>query len=154
MSGTFQVPSPVAVPVVLPPVVWIGGHPTIADSESRGTRLRRCLRCNTRDSFQVLSCEPGMVVHLIDPADVHANPALYDGVTWAEPEAIAGAHKYWAEKGFKILRKPPTRPEDTTHPRYVACPQCNEEAMGAGTLTPVHLPAAPPRSRPRGGHSN
>lgn len=150
MSDRFQVPPPAADPVALPPIVWVGGHPTIADPETRGTRLRRCIRCNARGEFHSLSCEPGMVVHLIDPADVHDEPQLFDGVAWAEPESIAGAHRHWTDKGFKVVRRPYTAAGESKHPRYAPCPQCNEEAMAAGTLTPLHLPTPEPQPRSRG----
>lgn len=151
MSEAFQVPGPDPVPVELPPVAWIGGHPTVSDPETRGTRLRRCVRCNTRSEFNSLRCEPGLIVHLIDPADVHAAPDVFDGVGWAEPEAIAAAHAHWADQGYRVTRKPDGPTGEAVHPRFRACPRCNEEAMGAGLLTPLHLPRpeAPPRPRGR-----
>lgn len=134
MSDSNQTFAP-ATPVVLPPVVWMGGHPTIADREPRGTRLRRCVRCSARSSFEVLSCAArGMVVHLIDPADVHARPEVYDGVTWAEPESIAGAHAHWQDKGYTVTRNPDGPVATSAHPRFRPCPTCNEELMVAGRL--------------------
>lgn len=153
MSDTFQVPPPAPVPVTLPEVAWIGGHPTVADPETRGTRLRRCVRCNARSEFYSVSCEPGMIVHLIDHADVHANPEVFDGVQWAEPQVIDRSHAHWRDKGFKITRKPDGNTDENAHPRFRPCPRCNEEAMAAGTLAPVHLPTVetPPQGRGRSG---
>lgn len=150
MSDSYQTPAPATV--ALPPIAWMGGHPTVADREPAGTRLRRCIRCSARSQFDALRCEPGMVVHLIDPADVHARPELFDGVTWAEPEAIAGAHAHWKDKGFRVTRKPEGPIGESIHPRYRPCPQCNEELMARGELTVV-LPdaGAPVRARGRGG---
>jgi hypothetical protein len=146
MSDSSNAPVKVGTPpVVLPPLVWIGSHPTMEDPEMRGTRLRRCVRCNTRSTFNTIRCEPGMVVHLIDPADVHADPELFDGVQWAEPSAIEGAHKHWRRQGFQVERLPGGQ-ETLEHPRFRACPTCNTEAMAAGTLLPLHLPAPAPRA--------
>lgn len=150
MSDTFHAPAPVGTSVALPPLVWIGSHPTMEDPEMRGTRLRRCVRCNCRSEFYSVRCEPGMIVHLIDPADVHDAPALFDGVAWAEPQAIQGAHQHWREQGYRVVRKPDGPAGESVHPRFRACPQCNEEAMAAGTLTPLHLPSPPPAQRPGG----
>lgn len=148
MSDSFQGTQSVPVPVTLPPVVWIGGHPTIEAPEPRGTRLRLCVRCETRGQFHTLSCERGLIVHLIDPADVHESPELWDGVTWAEPEAIAGAHKHWQEQGFRVSRKP-DGPGEILHPRFRPCPECNELAMRGGLLA-VKLPPVPAAPRARG----
>lgn len=136
-------------PVALPPVAWIGAHPTIAEPQAGG-RLRRCVRCNLRDGWYGARCEPGLIVHLIDPADVHAAPEVFDGVIWAEPDAINGAHRVWADKGFRVTRKPDGATGESVHPRYRPCPQCNEDAMREGTLTPVHLERPLPPPRPRG----
>lgn len=151
MSDTSNPPVRVDAPVQLPPVVWIGGHPTVEDPETRGTRLRRCLRCNTRELFHSVSCAPGLIVHLIDPADVHAAPEVFDGSAWAEPDAISSAHAHWRDKGYRVVRKPDGPVGERVHPRFRVCPRCNEEAMAAGSLAPVYLPAAaaPPRLRGR-----
>lgn len=143
--ATFTAPQP----QVLPPLVWVGGHPTTEDPEMRGTRLRRCVRCNARADFHTVRCEPGMVVHLIDPADVHADPERFDGLMWADPESIDGAHRYWRDQGYRVERLPGGQ-ETPEHPRFNACPTCNLAAMQAGTLLPLHLPAAAPEPRPRG----
>lgn len=143
MSDTFQTPttrlSPAPVPVELPEVVWIDGHPTAAEPEPRGTRLRRCLLCNTRGQFSSVRCAAGLVVHLIDPADVAEAPEAFSRSAWAGADAIAGAHKHWDAQGFRVVRKPDGPTGEARHPRFRACPECNEEAMREGTLGPVFL---------------
>lgn len=154
MSEVFQVPAAVPVPVELPPIVWIGDHPTTDAPEPRGTRLRQCVRCGTRELFHSLTCEPGMIVHLIDPADVHGAPGVFDGVPWAEPDAIVGAHDRWTGRGYTITRKPDGPSGEDVHPRYRACPRCNEEGMAAGTVRSLLAPREQPVPRPerRGKH--
>lgn len=135
-------------PIELPEIVWVMGHPTISDPEMRGTRIRRCLVCDARQDFN-LSCGRGMIVHLIDPDDIHAAPARFDGMPWAEPDAIAGAHAHWRDKGFLVTRKPGHVLDESEHPRFAPCPVCNGEAMRTGRL-PVNLPTGPPSPRGRG----
>ncbi len=135
--------------VELPEIVWLMGHPTVADREMRGTRLRRCLLCNARDGWN-LSCVRGMVVHLIDPADIHADPEAFDGMMWAEPAAVDGAHKHWTDNGFTVTRKPGDVLDEGTHPRFRPCPVCNTELMREGRLR-VNLPGAAPAPQERTG---
>lgn len=127
--------------VALPEIAWIDGHPTINDPEARGTRLRRCIRCNIRDVW-VVTCGEGLIVHLIDPDDIHAAPELFDGNEWAEPDTIRTAAIYWSGRGFRVTRKPGDVHDETVHPRFRACPACNEAEMRAGRL-PVLLPRPP-----------
>lgn len=135
--------------IELPEIVWLMGHPTIADPEMRGTRLRRCLLCSARDSWN-MSCVRGMIVHLIDPDDIHTAPETFDGMAWAEPQAVEGAHNHWRDKGFTVTRKPGHVLDESEHLRFKPCPVCNGELMRAGRL-PVTLPTPPPARRERGG---
>lgn len=137
-------------PIVLPELVWIRGHPTIADPEMRAVRIRRCIVCDARQSFAV-ACGRGLIVHLIDPADIHADPVLFDGVSFAEPETIAAAHAYWTALGSVIVRKPGDPADVTLHPRFTPCPVCNREAILAGRL-PVTLPPPAAGRTGRGEH--
>ncbi len=148
---SYPIPAQATQPqrLELPDIAWIGGHPTIAEPDPRSTRLRRCIRCNTRDMFHG-TCDPGLIVHLIDPADVHAAPEAFDGTAWAEPEAIAGAHAHWRDKGYVVVRKPDGPTGEQAHPRYRACPTCNAEAMATGALA-VYLPVPPAAAPARGG---
>lgn len=135
-------------PRVLPPLAWFNSHPTIADPERGGTRLRRCVRCNLRDMFHVSYCEPGLIVHL--PDQQAAQHYLYAGVPQATEQQLDGARTYWQRKGFVVVPDP--APERADHPLYRPCQLCNEAAMSAGLLEPLYLPAAPqvyvPEARP------
>lgn len=122
-------------------IVWIGGHPTVADPMMRGTRIRRCLICDARQDFAPRACAGGrgMIVHLIDPADIHAHPEVFDGSPFAEPDAIAAAHAHWSDKGFTVARKPGPPGDESEHPRFVPCPVCNRLAL---RLLSMNMPAA------------
>jgi hypothetical protein len=135
------------VPVELPQIAWIGGHPTMFDPEAGAVRprLRRCVRCDARSTFDAVRCDAGLIVHLIDPDDIHAAPEAFDGSPWAEPRAMEGAARHWADQGFVVTRKPDGPTGEHTHPRFRPCPACNQAEMAAGRM-PVRLPAVvPPR---------
>jgi hypothetical protein len=134
MSQESNTPPPPVV--VFPTLYWLGVHPCVPV-----TGGYRCVRCATARPTSAQRCEPGMVVHLVDPADVHDDPETFDGLFYAEPEAIAAAHRRWTDDGYRVVRKPTRRSPDPDHPRFRPCPACNEPLMAAGQLGPLTLPA-------------
>lgn len=128
MTGT----STPTFPLTLPPLIFIGGHPTTDDFRP-GVADRLCITCGARDRFHARRCVPGMIVHLIDQAEIDDDPDRWTRSPWVAADALDAARAWWTDRAALILRCPPG------HPRFKVCPRCSMSLMTDGTI-PVTLP--------------
>lgn len=119
----------------LPELTYVGGHPTVPDTQRIGQVF--CVACGSVGGDPNRRCVRGLVVHLVDPLDITDDPDRWKTSPWTQPETLAAARTWWLDRAAVITRAP------REHPRFQVCPTCTTARIHAGEI-PFTLPAPRP----------
>ncbi len=122
--------------VRVPDLTFMGGHPCVADPAHPGGFI--CVACESVGGSATRPCVPGLVVHLIDDAEIADRPERWKGSPWANTETLASARRWWTGRGGPINPPPPHH-----HPLQVGAP-CTVLRMRAGEIRIILPDPTPP----------
>lgn len=122
--------------VTVPDLTFLGGHPCVPDPARPGGYV--CVACEAVGGSASRACVPGLVVHLIDEAEIAEHPDRWKRSPWANAETLASARRWWTGRGAQITRA------HGGHDRFQVCAPCTVLRMRAGEIRIILPDPSPP----------